>query len=257
MYEFTVTAQSQVVHLLSPSNLIVSDSAIGTVQIGSLGVDLAITSGPPQLPPDGSGTWQVQITNTGSQADTYDLAAFGPLAAFANLSPASVTLNPGASQTVQMSISGFGFALAQDYLIGVHAQSQTQGGIEDEDTTTLSITEQQGVEVVWQPASQSISGTTLAAFTLIVTNTGNVNATFQFEVSSSAGVDIQLPLTALSIPPRSAALLLVSVDVPGNGTYLLTGTADSGVVQGSDTATLTVGGVTSSIYIPIVKKQAP
>ena len=84
-YDFTVTAQT---------GAMASASATGTVQVGNLGVDVVVTSGPGSLPPSGSGTWDVEITNTGQQADTYDLAAFGPLSPFAELSQDVVTLNP-------------------------------------------------------------------------------------------------------------------------------------------------------------------
>lgn len=114
---FGVTAQS-----------LVSDTGTGIAQVGNLGVSVAL-SGPAQV--SGSGAWDVTVMNNGAVADTYDLTAFGPFAQFAQFSVPSVSLAPGASQTIQLTASGFGW-LASDYVLGVHAQSQTQNEIQDE-----------------------------------------------------------------------------------------------------------------------------
>ena len=243
-YDFSVTAQS-----------LVSDTGDGVAQVGNLGVSVTL-SGPAQV--YGSGAWQVEVTNNGAVADTYELTAFGPFAQFAQITPASVTLAPGASQTVQLTASGFDFFLATEYLLGVHARSQTQGYIQDEDTMAVAISTVEGVVVDLQPTSQTINGTTVAYYTLVVTNTGNVLTTFQLSGSASPSAVVEFPVTVLPVPPRSAAVFLVAVDAPGNGTYQITILADSGGVQGSDTATLIVEGVqtpTIQIYLPVILKD--
>ncbi len=242
-YDFSVTAQS-----------LVSDTGAGVAQVGNLGVSVAL-SGPAQV--SGSGAWDVTVTNNGAVADTYDLTAFGPFAQYAQMTPSSVTLAPGASQTVQLTASGFDAFLATDYLLGVHAQSQTQSFVQDEDTQTVSIVLVEGVEVNWQPNEQTVQGTTQATFTLIVTNTGNSQTTFDLLTSAPSGVNVEV-LASLTIPAFGSATMAVVVNVPGNGTYPITLTAESGNSQASDTATLIVDGIVPPavyIYLPIVTKQ--
>jgi uncharacterized membrane protein len=243
-YAFSVTAESQV-----------SDTGAGLAQVGNLGVSVAL-SGPGQV--SGSGVWDVTVTNNGAVADTYDLTAFGPFAQFAQLSPASVTLAPGASQTVQLTASGFDFFLATDYLLGVHAQSQTQSYVQDEDTLAVAISPAEGVVVAWQPASQTVTGSTVAAFTVVVSNTGNVQTTFTLTGSGTSGASVALLVEAVTLPPQSAGTFLVGVTTPGNGTYTLTLSADSGMAQSSASAMLVVEGVeppTVKVYLPLVAKH--
>jgi uncharacterized membrane protein len=260
--EFDVSAQSQSLLRTSTLTLLPAASATGTVQVGSLGVDVTLVSGPTQLPPNGSGTWQFLVTNTGQSADTYDLAAFGALAVFGDLSQTSVTLSPGGSQTIDVGVDGFGHASPGQRIIGLHAQSQSQANIENEDHAVLTVSAQAGLEVEWRPAAQSLDGTAQANFTLIVTNTGNISSTIQIGINSSPSASVSLSAATIYIPPHATVFILVNVIVPGDGTYTLTATVDGGTVQANDIATLTVSGVGPPppghfIYIPIVEKAVP
>jgi hypothetical protein len=255
-YAFTVTAQSsstQQAALRSASQAAV-DTAQGVAQVGNLGVTVEILSGPAQLMPGGRGTWPVRVTRPGSTGSShaYTLTAFGPLAAFAQISPTVAALAPGGSQTAQMTISGFDLALPQEYLLGVHARSQTLAHIQAQDTTTVTVGAAQGVQVDWQPNSLVVNGSTQAALTLVVTNTGNAHTTFQL-AASAPGAQAQLPVLALPIPAHSTAALAVDVTAPGNGTYTITATANSGAAQDSASAALTVQGVLGRrLYLPII-----
>ncbi|MCB9134944.1 MAG: hypothetical protein H6636_05935 [Anaerolineales bacterium] len=238
-YDFSVTAQS-----------LVSATGAGVAQVGNLGVSVAL-SGPAQM--SGSGTWDVTVTNNGATGDTYDLTAFGPFAPYAQFSVASVSLAPGASQTVQLTVSGISW-LATDYLLGVHAQSQTESYVQDQDTLIVSLLAVEGVSVALQPDVQTVNGTTQASFTLVITNTGNTETTFTLSASVPAGVTIQFPVTSLPLPAFGTATMLIGVTAPGNGTFHFTVTATGTNVQDSDTATLAVEGVESStfLYLPLV-----
>jgi hypothetical protein len=231
---------------------LVSDTGAGVAQVGNLGVSVAL-SGPAQV--NGSGAWEVTATNHGGVADTYALTAFGPFAPYAQITPASVTLAPGASQTVQLTASGFGAFLATDYLLGIHAQSQAQSSIQDEDMLMVAILPVEGATVDLQPSEQTINGTVLGVFTLVVTNTGNVETTFDLGRSAPSGVIVKMSAYSLTLPPFASAVMMVAVNVPGNGAYPFTVTATSGAAQGSDTATLVVEGVIPpqvKLYLPMI-----
>jgi hypothetical protein len=235
-----------------------SDSDSGTVQVGARGVDVEIVSGDTSLPPTGTGTWQVRVTNTGSTPDTYDLSAFGYVAPFAQITPPSVTLDPGASQTAQMTASGMDLALPGNVIVGAVAQSTAESYVRDEDTETLTITAYKAVEVTLLPPVQAVSGTLSATFTLVVTNTGNVNTDVTFSGSANPTASVGLEIAALSVPAHSAVLQQVTVQSSAGGTYLITGQASGGTAQGSDTATLIVEyegtPPTADIYLPFVAR---
>ena len=102
-------------------------AAIGTVQVLNRGVQVDIVSGPASILPGANGTWQVQVTNLGAQSDTFDLSPFGPLSLGGSITPGSVTLAPGASQTVQTaSHGGHGSTGGHDAVGGVGASAERQ-----------------------------------------------------------------------------------------------------------------------------------
>ena len=112
----------------------------------------------------------------------------------------------------------------------------------------------EAVEVDWIPAQQTVTGTLSAAFMLVVTNTGNVNATFQLSTLTGPGASAHLGLSRLALPAHTPAAVLVPVTVSEPGTHLFEAVANSGTAQDSKTATLTVVGL-GKIYIPIVLKN--
>jgi uncharacterized membrane protein len=252
-YGFTVSATNQQISKMANQQV---GTGSGIVQVGAWGVQTEIISGNTELSPVEIGTWQVLVTNTGDEADTYDLSVFGAMAAFAEISPNAVSLEPGQSQIVQVTAGALAHALPGDLTLGVLAESQSQDYVRDEDAWAVTITEYQAVEVAWLPEAQTVSGTLSASFMLIVTNTGNVNTTYAISVLSTPEAAAQLAVTSLPIPPRTAATLPVVVEAPGGGVYTLEGRAVFGDVQASDTATLTVIGEEQPpyqlIYLPVI-----
>ncbi|MCZ7666662.1 MAG: hypothetical protein M5U34_05225 [Chloroflexi bacterium] len=65
-YEVMVTAVAQ-------SSGATAGSVTGTVAVVAQGVHVAFTSGPASLDPRDPATWNVQVTNTGNAADSFDL----------------------------------------------------------------------------------------------------------------------------------------------------------------------------------------
>ncbi len=130
-YPVSVFAESQPDPLDAADAPVSAGVGTATLQVGPRGVLAEILSGPAVLAPSGTGVWQIQVTNTGSVADTYDLSAFGFLGAYAQFSPGTVSLDPGQSQMIQMTASGFIYALARDYTFGVLAQSEADGAIHE------------------------------------------------------------------------------------------------------------------------------
>jgi hypothetical protein len=175
-------------------------------------------------------------------ADTYSLSVFGVFSGAAQLTPASVSLSPGASQVVQLAAGPLPFALPGASLLGVTARSTGDSAIIGEDTTTVTFGGQEAVEVGWQPVSQTISQTLEATYMLLITNTGNIETVYAFDVTAPNLQVVSQELEQLSIPPHMTAANLVTLRASQAGVFPFDGQASSASGPATDTAgaTLTV-----------------
>jgi PKD repeat protein/uncharacterized membrane protein len=231
-YEIGVTATAQ----NGPG---VQATVTGTVELLPLGVQVSISPQQTTMSPLDSGAWQVTITNTGSVAGSFDLTPAGVISLTAALSSQSVSLNPGQSQTVQLTTEPLPFVLPQTYPFWVTAVSQTDEGIANVGEAAVTFTGYEGVSVAWLPVEQTVTELS-ASFLLMVTNTGNIPTTYQLGLEMP-GLNGQLPVEEMVIPARMAAVMPLAVTAAGSGVYELVATAVSDNGAGdSDTATLTI-----------------
>ena len=226
----------------------------GTVQVQNRGVQVQIVSGPASLDPRLTGTWEVRVTNTGQTADTFDLQAAGILALAGQFSQNSVTLNPGQGQTVQLVSDNLDILLQQTYLVVVSVKSQTDSRISDRAERAVTLTGYDDVEITWQPQSQTVNGTLSASFSLVITNTGNLNTTYQISGGVSSGGKVSFAVVSLDLPAHSTAVMRAGVDVPHDGVYQVSAAAQGGQAQDSAIATLTVinAGEPPRLFLPLV-----
>ncbi|NJN54637.1 MAG: hypothetical protein HC804_07690 [Anaerolineae bacterium] len=232
----------------------------GVVQVGNRGVQISILSGPTNVDPRSTAVWQVQVRNTGLVADTFDLQVAGLLATVATFATNAVTLSPGQAQTIALTADDMEPLLPGTVDLVVAAQSQVASAIISQDTRPVTLLPYEAVAVELTPTSQTVpTGTLTASFTLIVTNTGNVVTTYNFQ-SSVPGATSQVELPDLPLPAHSTASLLLTVTAPGGGTYLVTGTAVSpNNTTANATATLIIHGAPPPpnnlvVYLPIIVK---
>jgi len=247
-YDVTVTATAQSVGAAA-------GSATAVAQVDTRGVQVEIISGPATLDPRDTAVWNVRITNTGSGQSTYDLQAAGVLSLAGSLSTNAVTLSPGAAQTVQFTAAGLDSLRPQSYLVNVTAVLRADARIRADDTATVTITGYEGVMVQWEPATQTLTDTLTAQFTLLITNTGNVSTWFDVATAVPNAATL-MPAQQIVLPPGSAARVPVTVQATGPGTYTLTGTAvsQSSAAADSAQATLVVAQTGYRVLLPIVFK---
>jgi hypothetical protein len=120
-------------------------------------------------------------------------------------------------------------------LLTVSARSAGDSAIVGEDTTTVSFGGQEAVEVGWLPVSQTISQTLEATYTLLITNTGNIETVYTFDVSAP-GLSVTQQLQQFSIPPHMTAANLVTLRASQAGVFPFSGEANSTSGPAADSA---------------------
>ncbi len=245
IYPFTVTA--------SDASGVVQTTG-GAVQVLSLGVQIALLSGPSQIEPGGSGAWQVQVTNTGSQADTYDLGAFGALSAQAALSAGAVTLSPGQSQTVQLQTSVPVSAQAGPLLLGVFAQSHANSSVQAEDSVLVEVAGVLQAAAFWNPNPLLAPVAAPATAELLIENTGSLEAVFQVTLDVSPGISAVLLHESIPLPPGGMIALPVEVRGDQTGVFTISAEVAGGAAPLQANLTVWVGSQPRLIFLPLMPK---
>lgn len=209
-----------------------------TLTIVPLGVGVSIT--PEVGAPDT--TFELTVTNTGFIPDSYDLVLGGPLAAFSMLGLSTVTLNPGASQIVPITMPLESAVFPGDLsLIGL-ATSQTDPAVQASDTAVVTIPEKQGLAAAFDPEMQVLeSPGGEAEFLLIVENTGNVEDAYTATISAKSGA-ISGSMNGLDNQPTQT---IETFRLPGHSTGAIL--LNTNLVEvGIGTVTVTVTSQTDS-----------
>ncbi len=187
-------------------------------------------------------TLDVTIENTGDSADSFTLSLTGALAPFATLSAASVSLDSGASTTVQLTMNADEIALADRYTIGVVAQSQNDARVMGADSAEIPFNPLEAVAIAWSPSEQTSLPNAPVTFLLTVTNTGRTAGFFNTSTTTRANLDGMFNRTVVYLPPHTSATLIFRTTAPAeNGLHTLDATVAGTTVSDSAQATLIVG----------------
>ena len=213
-------------------------TAVASAEVIERGVSVAISPASQIVDPTTPTTWDVTVTNTGSVADTFALTVSGAPALAGELSANSVTLAPGAAQTVQLTAVDLRFLLAGEQRFAVMAQSQADGQIRAADKASFTVASFEAVAVAWLPDSRTVTNTLTAGLTFVISNTGNARTEYVLDFSG-AGITAVSEANSITIPPRSAAIFLVGVTAVAPGSYQLIGTATGPASSANASAALT------------------
>ncbi|MBI5564491.1 MAG: hypothetical protein HY870_06325, partial [Chloroflexi bacterium] len=264
-YTFTVSASSAGSHARGYGGMGAASavgvnaaqfSVVGTVQVVNRGVQVDIVSGPASILPGANGTWQVSVKNVGAQSDTFDLSAFGPLSLGGSITPNSVTLAPGASQTVQLQVTASTEAQAGTMLLGALAQSHSDSTVRDEDAIEAQIEIVRAATATWQPTSLSILTSTVGVANLSIENAGNIETTFDVALNSIAHVTATLPYTQVVLPPNGQVALPLQVTSDLTGTYQIIATVTGGASPVQANLPLNVNLTPRLMYLPLIANNA-
>ncbi|MEM7798335.1 MAG: Ig-like domain-containing protein, partial [Chloroflexota bacterium] len=242
-YPFTVSADST----LYPS---ATASVDGAVEVLGQGVNVEITPASTTIDPSAPAVWDITVTNAGSGSDTFDLSTLGLGGEGGQFSSNAVSLGAGQSAMVQLTIDAPDVLLTNTvYQLQVEARSQTDSRISDTDIANVEIGPVEGVIIEWLEENQTVDAGGSIDYFLTVTNTGNVEQTFNLSLLPSGGngdnVSLAAELTSLDIPAGFSGVVRVTAETaaPADGVFTLEGTAANGPVSDSDSATLIVNPV--------------
>jgi uncharacterized membrane protein len=230
-------------------------NVVGTALVMDRGVQVDIVSGPASILPGANGTWQVQVKNVGAQSDTFDLSPFGPLSLGGSITPNSVTLAPGASQTVQLQVTASTEAQAGAMLLGALAQAQSDATVRDEDSIEAQIEIVRAAAAMWQPTSLNILTSTIGLANLSIENVGNIDTTFDVSLNAIAHVTTTLPYTQVTLPPNGQVALPLHVTSDLTGTYQLIATVTGGASPVQANLALNVNLTPRLMYLPIMARN--
>jgi uncharacterized membrane protein len=181
-----------------------------TAAIAAQGVLLELTPLQATVGQGTSATYVVRVTNTGSQTDTFDLAALGLPPGFGiGFQQTSITVPPGAGnwREVLLTVTAPVGTPINEYLFSVVATSTTAGNIFDEAIASVSVLGL-GVDVVFVPST----GSPESNFQLMVTNTGQTTETFDLMVAGPAALAATLTVTQVTLAPGQSQLVPVQID---------------------------------------------
>ncbi len=231
--DIDVSAQSQ-------ANAGVSSSVTGTVDVQNRGVVLSINPQSSTMLPTDSGLWQVTVTNTGSVADSFWLTMTGFIGPVGNFSANPVALNAGQSTTVQLTADDLDFMLPGAYQFSVSAESQNNALIKNQAIADVTFESYEAVAVDLIPVSQTVTDTLSASYIMVVSNTGNVNTTYDLGLNLPISLTGQLATNQLPLPAHVVGSVVLTVQAAGVGTYLFDGTADSTTSAATDSGNATL-----------------
>jgi uncharacterized membrane protein len=217
---FTITATST----MAPS---VQAVTAGTISVVNLGVVLGLS---PRSGPPGS-TFTLAITNTGQQAQTFDLVLGGPVAPSANLPTSHITLAAGAWQTLPVAVTNLDYGYPGDLSLFAVATARDNTNVTALATATVQVATNHGLSAFFEPEVVGLPAPGKGYSLLIIRNVGNTEDAFTARITSTSG-----PLAASLLGPTNQL-------VQQTGTLRLPGLASGAVLLEGDLTNYGVGTV--------------
>jgi len=242
-----------------PATPLVSVPLTLTVEAHTYSVDLSGDQAAAALPGE-TVTYTLDITNTGTTADVFDLDVSSAWAMAQ--SATSVALDTGESTSFWVAVTAPVDALAgEDDMAMVTATSQTDALASDSAELTTTVGAFYGVELSGAQAGTGAPGE-MVSYTLTITNTGGMTDTF--DLAAAGTWTATLSAVSVTLGVDESATFTVEVAIPADAadgqmddtTVTATSQGDAMVM---DSATLTTTAMIEEpeglvIYLPIVMK---
>ncbi len=190
-----------------------TDTVEGELEVVASGVSVDVTPAT-AIPGD---ALQVTITNTGTVADTFDLAIAGVPGIVATLSNPVVTLNPGDSQTLTIELDDINFASPAALDLFVSATSRANSAVRHVDSATITIAPTLDMEARFGDDTVERTGPGSAFLLLLVDNIGNVEDAYTASIDQVTGPATAALIGTDGLPTASVPI----IRVPGQTTGVL------------------------------------
>jgi uncharacterized membrane protein len=222
VYPFTVQATS--------ANLpAIASAAIANLSVVTAGVDVALS---PSAAPAGT-IFQLTVRNTGSTTDTFDLALAGPAALASTLAQSSVTLEPGASQVINVNVAAINFALPPSLQLMATATSRNNTNVKDQAAADVTIPLTFAMTSAFDEDTITLAAPGTGTFLLRVDNLGNGEDAYEARIIATSG-----PLSAALVGLDGSAVQTVPIfRLPGYSTGVIVLNAN---LAGAGSGTITV-----------------
>jgi hypothetical protein len=230
--------------------------AVGYVEVVDRGVTVSISPATTTMHPQSSQSWDVTITNTGGQADTFDLTAGGIISPAGSFNQDAVTLATGSSTVVQFTAHEPTYVLAQTYPLGVLARSRSVPEVFGDDVADVTFSSFEDVAVSITPTMQTLTDTLTAHVLVAITNTGNVGTVYKFDADATPALaGLGLEIGELYMPPHMTAHILVTAHASHEGmhTLILQATSEHATAMGTAQVTFGESNVDHlTVYLPVM-----
>ncbi|MEZ4831938.1 MAG: hypothetical protein R2873_08040 [Caldilineaceae bacterium] len=230
--DYTVTARA-----VEHDSGLVAGATSATATVVDRGVQVQILGGPGSIDPREGG---VECAGAQRRAGGRHLPAGCDRSCgrAAGLSASSVTLAPGAMETVQLSVGNLSTIMPGGYPLQVTATSDGNNNVSDNDQTSVNVNGFEEIDVSWLQVSQTVDDGLSAQFTLVVTNRGSNSA--EYSVAVDAG-DATATVAEPSIQLPQGATIQIPVTVTAEvGVYTLDASVTSAGTSGSAAASVTL-----------------
>ncbi|NOQ53549.1 MAG: hypothetical protein GQ558_02965, partial [Thermoplasmata archaeon] len=210
------------VRVRSVTNGYVTATAIATINVTAYGAHVAVSPNLVTVDPGQVATYQVYVNNTGLVRTTFDLRS---AVVFANFSQPNVTLDPGESITVIMTVEGntTAFLPYGIHNMGVMAIPQPEPEVYGIAWTKVGVNKAEGLAATADPALLQLARPGLTdGYTVTISNTGNIDQDVVFDVETDPSVDWRFSRDNAHIGALMDKDVFLFVTPTTEGTFIVT-----------------------------------
>ena len=177
--------------------------------------------------PDVPAVYSVSITNNGNATDTYNLTVGNTGEANASLSVDSLTVDANSSGNTELTVVS---NATGTFAVTVTATSEADPNNSmtvSTNTTVGNVTPTVPFTIVATPSSIITSANETVTYSLQISNNGTTNDTFDLAIENPSNIGVNLSEENVTVEALSSAEVLLTVNSPENGTFMVNVTATS------------------------------